>query len=273
MISGRVYDSDRRPPAAIEELLAVIQYRDLIVQLVRRDIVARYKRSALGVAWTMLGPIGTMVVTSIVFARVFGRGPGYPAYVLSGLLAWRFFAQTTTSGMRQILWGGTLMHRIYVPKSVFVISAVGTGLVNVLLSLIPLVGVMLIVRVPLHSTIVLFPVSLLILAAFTLGMGLLLATLAVYFPDIAEMYEIVLTAWQYLTPIIYPEDILPRIVRTYLLNLNPMYHLVKLFREPLYLGIWSSPSRIALAAAMAALTLAIGWAVFTGKSDEFAYRI
>jgi len=268
-----VYDSARRPLALVEEFLQVLQYRDLIVQLVRRDVVMRYKRSVLGVAWTMLSPLGTMLILTIVFSQVFGTTRGYAAYLLTGLIAWSFFAQTTAMAMRQLVWGGALIQRIYLPKTMFAISAIGTGLVNLLLSLVPLALVMVVIGVPFRFSAVFLPVSILLLAAFALGVGLLISTIAVYFPDVAEMYDIIIMAWMYLTPIIYPEEIIPESFRWWLFNLNPMYHLVKLFRLPVYDGIWPSPERLVVAAVVALITLAIGWVVFTRKADEFAYRV
>ena len=114
---------------------------------------------------------------------------------------------------------------------------------------------------------------MLLLALFALGVGLLISTLAVYFPDVAEMYQIVLMAWMYLTPIIYPEEIIPEAYRTFLLTFNPMYHLVTLFRQPLYEGVVPSINRIGAAAAIAVLMFVVGWAIFSEKSDEFAYRV
>src|SRR5688572_25019119 len=109
------YDSQKRKSPALEELFSIIRYRDLIYQLIRRDIVSRYKRSILGVLWTMLQPLGMMLVMNIVFSKLFGRVEGYTAYLLSGLVAWSFFSQTTTSAIHQIVWGGALMRRIYLP--------------------------------------------------------------------------------------------------------------------------------------------------------------
>ncbi|UCC75882.1 MAG: ABC transporter permease [Anaerolineales bacterium] len=268
-----VYDSARRPPPVMEELLAAWRYRDLVVQLVRRDVVARYKRSLLGVAWTMLNPLGTMIVLTVAFSQVFGATRSYPGYLLVGLLAWNFFAQTTLAAMRQLVWGGSLMQRIYIPKSLFTISAVGTGLVNLLLSLVPLVAVMLVTGLPIRPAALFLPVSILLLAACALGVGLLLSTAAVYFPDVIDMYQMALTAWMYLTPVIYPEEIIPESIRFWLLNLNPAYHLIKLFRQPLYYGMLPTPMRLACATVVGLGALAIGWLVFTGKADDFAYRI
>src|SRR5512138_2265592 len=109
-----VYDSAQLIPHALQELKEALNYRFLIVQLARRDILARYKRSFLGVAWTMLSPLGMMLILSVVFSQVFGQSATYPAYVLTGLMAWNFFSQTTTLSMNSLVWGGGLLQRIYV---------------------------------------------------------------------------------------------------------------------------------------------------------------
>ena len=267
------YDSARRAPPMVEELVEAVRYRDLIRQLVRRDILTRYKRSVLGVAWTMLNALGIMVVLTLAFSSLFGEIRAYPAYVLTGLIAWNFFAQTTTAAMSSIVWGGALLHRIYLPRTVFAISSVGTGVVNLVLSLIPLAAVMIATGVALRPTLLFLPVAILLLALFALGIGLLVSALAVYFPDVAEMYQIVLLGWMYLTPVIYPREIIPPHYRWWLLNLNPMYHLVTLFRLPLYGGTWPGLSHLAVSAIAAFAVLVVGWFVFARKADEFAYRI
>ena len=268
-----VYDSASTRWRAIEELLQAVRYKSLIVQLVRRDVLSRYKRSVLGVAWTMLNPLGTMLVLTIAFSQLFKGTRAYPSYVLSGLVAWTFFSQTTTIAMTQLVWGGGLLSRIYVPRTIFAVSSIGTGLVNITLSLVPLAGVLLINGTPIRPSVLFLPISILFLALFSLGVGLLLSTLAVYFHDVVEMYQIGLMAWMYLTPIIYPEQIIPEAYRAVLLNLNPMYHLVVLFRKPLYEGQLPSGEQFLLAAGFSLLALAIGWLVFTNKADEFGYRV
>jgi ABC-type polysaccharide/polyol phosphate export permease len=145
--------------------------------------------------------------------------------------------------------------------------------VNIGLSLIPLFLVMLATGVPIRATILFLPVSVVLLSMFALGIALLLSTFAVYFPDVAEMYQIALTAWMYLTPIIYPEEILPQAARPWILGLNPMYHLVSMFRLPLYDGSLPSLGEFAIAAGVATVTLVIGWLAFTERMDEFAYRV
>jgi ABC-2 type transport system permease protein len=270
-----VYDSTRRGSVVIEELREIWNYRYLVLQLVRRDILTRYKRSVLGVAWTMLNPLGMMLVWTIAFSQFFKAGdlPSYPAYVLNGLLAWNFFSQTTTASMVNLVWGGSLLNRIYIPRTAFAIAAIGTGLVNISLSMVPLIGVMLVTGVKIHLSILFTPISVLILAGFALGIGLLLSTLAVYFPDIAEMYQILLMAWMFLTPVMYPVTILPEAYRVYLTTLNPMYHMILLFRIPIYFGRLPTAPELLIPLGLSLFFLALGWLVFTMKSDEFSYRI
>ncbi|MEO8355345.1 MAG: ABC transporter permease [Chloroflexota bacterium] len=265
------YDSQKRKSPAIEELLDIIQYRDLIFQLVRRDIVARYKRSLLGIAWTMLQPLGMMIVLTVVFSQLFGHLDGYAAYLLSGLIAWTFFAQTTTAAVHQSVWGGALMRRIYIPHTAFSVASVGTGVVNLTLSLIPLLAILLIVKRPITWAILFIPIPILLLTAFALGVGLLLSSLAVRFPDISEMYQILIQAWMYLTPIMYPSDIIPEAYRAWLLYLNPMYYLILMFRVPIYDGVLPSLPLSIMGTGISLLTLAIGWIYFSYQADKFAY--
>lgn len=269
-----VYDSARQSSAALDELTAIIKYRFLIVQFIRRDLLTRYKRSVLGVAWTMLNPLGTMIILTLVFSRAFGGSQeGYAAYVLSGLIAWNFFAQSTNAATLHLVWGGSLLKKIYIPRTSFALSATGTGLINLMLSLIPLVLVMLVIGVPIRWTIVLLPIPILFLAMFALGIGLIISTMAIYYADVAEMYQIILTAWMYLTPVIYSPDILPEQYSFWITRLNPMYYLVELFRMPIYYGRVPDINLILISGGIALITLFVGWMYFTSKSDEFAYRV
>ncbi len=265
------YDSQKRRSPALEEFWDIIQYRDLVFQLVRRDIVARYKRSLLGITWTMLQPLGMMLVLTLVFSQLFNRIDGYAAYVLGGMMPWIFFSQTTTAAIQESVWGGALTRRIYIPYTAFPAASIGTGLVNFVLSLIPLFAMVLIVGRPIRPTILFLPFPILLLSIFTLGVGLLLSGMAVRFPDIAEMYQIILQAWMYLTPIMYPAEILPEAIRKYLLVLNPMYYLILLFRVPIYDGVMPSPALILASTVIAVVTFIIGWIYFSHQSDKFAY--
>lgn len=269
-----IYDSSATGSPAVEELKSLLQYKHLIVQFIRRDILTRYKRSVLGVAWTMLGPLGTMLVLTIAFSAVLSRGiPSYPAYVLSGLMAWTFFSQTTNTAMRYIVWGSNLMKRIYVPSTAFAVSSIGVGIVNIVLSIIPLFIVMIATGVQIRWTVLLMPIPILYLAMFSLGVGLFVSVLAVYYADIAEVYRILLTAWMYLSPVIYPPSILPDQIRFWIQTLNPMYNLINFFRMPVYDGVVPALSDFLINGLISLVVLLIGWYFFTLKSDEFAYKV
>lgn len=271
--SDEVYDSAQRPHPLVEELLALVKYKELIVQFVSRTIKTRYKRSVLGVAWTLLNPLLTTIVLTIVFSSVFRFAiQHYAVYVLCGLVTWNFFSSTTSASMGEMIWSGNLLGRIYVPKSVFAVSAIGTGLVNLVLTLIPVLLIALILGIPPRPALLVLPVSILLLSVFSLGIGLLLATTAVYFADMVPVYNVLLTIWMYATPIIYPIDAVPeRLV--WVLKLNPLYYLLEILRKPIFEGAIPDLQTWLIAAACAFLALILGGLIFTAKSDEYAYRV
>jgi ABC-2 type transport system permease protein len=268
-----VYDSAQPRLPFLAELQDLVRYRDLLQQLIVRNIKTRYKRSVLGILWTLLNPLLMMIVMTLVFSNIFRiQTTNYPVYALCGLVLWNFFAQTTMGAMSDLLWGGSLMNRIYLPRAIFAVSAMGTGLVNLILSLIPLFLLMLVRGVPIKLVILFVPVAILLTAMFALGVALFLSTLVIQFSDVFEMYQIALTAWMYLTPVFYPKESLPpRLL--WLMNLNPMYHLLELFRVPLHSGVLAGPKTVGAAALSAVITLLIGWWFFARKADEFAYRV
>ena len=267
-----IYDSARPRFPILEDARELARYHDLLLSLVRRDLTVRYKRSTLGFLWTMLNPLLTMLVMAIVFSTAF-RFPleHYAVYLLSGLLLWNFFSQSTTIAIESLVWGGGLIHKIYVPKAAFVISPVLVGLVNLLLALVPLALIMLLTGAPFTWALLFLPVALLLALLFTLGVGLFMAALAVFFIDIIDIYRVVLTILTYLTPIFYPEAVVPaKYVSFY--HMNPMYYFIELFRIPVYQGQIPQVPLIARAAFLAVSAFILGWWFFTRKADEFAYR-
>ncbi|MGD8865295.1 MAG: ABC transporter permease, partial [Anaerolineales bacterium] len=164
----QTFDSSSRDAPPIEEFRALYKYRELIRQLISRTIKTRYKRSVLGVAWTMINPLLTMAVLTLVFSQLF-RFPTktYALHVLSGLLIWNFFAQTTTAAMGELMWSGGLLGRIYMPKSAFAVAAVGTGLVNLGLALVPYLVISIVLGVSPTLEIFFLPVIVLAASLFT----------------------------------------------------------------------------------------------------------
>jgi len=267
------YDSAARATPFVEEGQALVRYRDLIVQLVSRSVKARYKRSFLGVAWTMVNPLLTMTVLTLVFSQLF-RAPAreYALYVLSGLVMWNFFAQSTMAAMSDLLWGGGLITRVFLPKSVFALAALGTGLVNLLLALVAYTVIALVLGVPPTWSWLLLPIPVLAVGLFALGIALALSAAAVYFADVMPTYEVLLTAWLYLTPVIYPLGLLPESVQLWL-RWNPMLWFVQSFRTVLYDGRMPDAVTLAITFGLGLAMLVLGWWIFTRKAREYAYRV
>jgi len=267
------YDSTSVRSPAIYELGELWRYRDLLRMLVSNSIKTRYKRSSLGVLWTLLNPLLNTLVLTIAFSYLLRfEVEHYAIYLLVGLLVWNFFSQTTTHAMNTLVWGSSLIKRIYVPRTIFAVSVLGNGLVNFGLALIPLALIMLVMKHAFSWTLLLLPLALLLLAMFTLGITLIISTLAVFFVDVIDMYGILLSVWFYLTPIIYPVSIVPEKFAIFL-RLNPMYFIVDLFRQIIFEGEMPSPDLWLISTVLSISTMLLGWWIFTKKSDEFAYRI
>ncbi len=267
------YDSAGTRPPIINEFLELWRYRDLLKLLVENSIKTRYKRSSIGVLWTLLNPLLNTIVLSTVFSQIFRFGtPNFPVYLLTGLVFWGFFRQATTSAMYKLIWGSNLLKRIYIPRTIFAISVLGNGLVNYLLTLFPLLLIMLVFRHPFTMPLILLPVAILLMAMFTLGVALFMSTIAVFFTDIVEIYSVVLSALYFTLPIFYPLKIIPERFIVYM-KFNPLFLQLDIFRAIIYRGEWPAPNVMLGAAISSVVMLAVGWWVFTRKVDEFAYRI
>ncbi len=245
------------------------RYFDLLHTLVSRAIKQRYKRSVLGFAWTMLNPLITMVILTVVFSRVFGQlVPNYPLFVIIGLLAWNLFSLGSTQGLASIVDSGQLIRKVAVPKEMFPLAAVGANLVNFLLSLVPLLFVMIFMRVGITWAVLWVPFGVFLIGLFTLGVALALGTLNVFFRDVRYFYEAGLLAWFYGTPIFYPIDVLSERARA-VLQWNPLYVLVEVFRTPIYAGVAPSTGTIVTATIEAVAMAVIGWLIFRRYHARF----
>lgn len=207
------------------------QYKPLMRELVVRDLKLKYRRSFLGYVWSLLNPLLMMTVMSVVFSYMFRFDiPNYPLYLICGQTLWTFFNESTNMAMHSVLQNGSLIRKVYIPKYIFPISRVLSSFVTMGFSLVAILIVMLVTRVPLSVQLLLVPVPLIFLLIFSTGMGMILSALSVYFRDIVHLYGVLTMAWMYVTPIFYPASALPENVAV-LLNLNPMHHFISFFRE------------------------------------------
>ena len=186
------------------------RYRELIWALAIKELKIRYKRSVLGFMWALLNPAFMMLVLTLVFSTIMRFNiPHYAIFLLSVLLPWTFFSQSLSYAVESIVTNGDLIKKVAVPKMVFPMAAVVSNIINLLLSLIPLALLVPLLRHPFYWTWLYLPVPLLALAIFTLGMTFFFAAANVYYRDVSHILQVVLSAWFYLTPIIYPLDAIP----------------------------------------------------------------
>jgi ABC-type polysaccharide/polyol phosphate export permease len=256
--------------ARVREVLA---YRDLIHELVARDLKVRYRRSALGFLWTMLQPLMTMLVLSVVFAAIFRADiENYAVYALAGVLFWSFFSQCIVTSMNSLRANSQLLRKVAVPLEVFPLATVISGVVNLALALVPLFALMAWSGHALKPALLFLPIAVLIAAAFTLGAGLLLSPLAVFFVDVVELVGVFLTLLLYLTPIIYPMSIIPEHLR-WIVRFNPARSILEVFRDPIYHGKVPPLSHLAVALAVATVAMIVGWAAFRRSADRIPFYI
>lgn len=267
-----LYDSSALRIPFIHELTELYRYRFLLWNLVSRDLKVRYKRSVLGFFWAMVNPLLTMVVLLAVFVRLFRFDvEHYPIYILAGLLLWNLFARGTSLAMRSVIDNSGIRSKIYVPASVFVAAAVGSALVNLLFAIVPLLVLGLATGVPPSIAWLYLPLPILQATLFAFGMGVLVAALAVFFADVLDIYEVLLNAFFYLTPIIYPVSILPEQLQK-IERFNPMFLFIDGFRVPLIEGRLPDPGGVLVGTVSALAITAAGWTLFTRLMDQFAYR-
>jgi ABC-type polysaccharide/polyol phosphate export permease len=267
-----IYDSASRPPRILEEAQGLWAYRHLVVEMAIRDIKIRYKRSVLGVFWTMLAPLLNMVVLTLVFSALLKQQiENYPVYFLAGSLFWTFFAQTTAAATNQTIDANEMTKRIFIPRSVFVLAALLVGLVNLALAVIPMLLLLLVMGYPLHATWLFVPVSAVLVSFFAAGVGFFLFTLASRFSDVREMYLVLVQTWFFLTPVVYHPAIVPAKYR-FALWANPMYYLVMTARRPIYDGRIPEAKLLVPAIVVSLVVLLTGWIYFSRHADQYAFE-
>ena len=257
-------------------LLSVfVRYRDLISQLVIRDIKTKYRRSILGLLWTVLNPLLMMAVLSIVFSYFFSRYgniENFPVYLLCGQLIFNFFNESTSISMGSIVHSGELIKKVYVPKYLFPISKVMSSGVNLLASMIALIIVMIVTRARVTPTVLLAVFPLLYVLLFSTGVSLFLSAVAVSFRDLMHLYSVITTAWMYLTPVFYPITIIPVEIRQYF-GYNPMIHYISALRSIVMDGTAPRPSEFAICTLWACGILFTGCLIFKKTQDKFIFYI
>ena len=251
------------------------KYMFLLQQLVSRDFKVKYKRSILGVLWSLLYPLLTMAVMAIVFSNVFKfstPGVSYLAYLLSGLVMFNYFSEASNLAMSSVVANFSLLNKIYIPKYIFPLSKCLFVGINFLLTLIPLYVVLFATGTGVNIYHIFLPYAYLCLFMFTLGMGFILSAVSVFLRDMFYIYGIVIMMWTYLTPIMYDISTISPTLQPFL-KLNPLYHYINFAREIILYGRIPQPFTWLTCIASAVIVLIIGVVVFKKTQDKFIYYV
>lgn len=251
-----------------------VQYKDLLKLLVSRNLKLKYRRSILGYVWSVLNPLLIMIVLTIVFSTMFSRDiENFPVYLFCGQLLYNYMNNSTHQAIFSITGNAALLKKTYVPKYIFTVARITSGLVDCVFSLGALVIVMLVTGAKFSWHGLLFPVVMVQLYLFCIGLGLFLAQANVFFRDIQYIYNAVTTAWMYLTPILYPIEMLPESISWLIRHLNPLYFYVAQFRDLVYYRQLPGFGIQLAGWGAAFLMLAIGIFSFRRSEDKFILYI
>ncbi len=250
------------------------RYKDLLKQLVSRDIKLKYRRSFLGYVWSVLNPLLIMIVLTIVFSTMFSRNiENFPVYLFCGQLLYNFMSNSTHQAIFSITGNAALLKKTYLPKYIFTVSKITSGLIDFVFSMGALLIVILATGTPVSWYALLFPVVLLQVYVFSVGLGLFLAQANVFFRDIQYIYNAITTAWMYLTPILYPIELLPSWLSWGIRHFNPMFFYISQFRDCFYYGQLIRWEYLVAGVVTAALMLLIGIFCFRKNEDRFILYI
>lgn len=253
----------------VNAAIAVRKYRFLIRQLVARDFRTKYKRSILGMFWSFLNPLLMMLVQYFVFSTIFKSDvPNFAAYLIIGTVMFNFFNEACGMALGSIVGNASLITKVYMPKYIYPLTRVMSSMVNLVISLIPLLIVCVITGVEFHRSALLAFFFLICLTVFSLGLGLLLSAAMVFFRDTQFLWGVLSMMWMYATPIFYPETILPEEFK-FILQVNPLYHFLKNTRLCILSGISPEPVVYVQCLLLALGALLIGALVFRKAQDRF----
>ncbi len=258
------------------------KYQFLMSQLISRDFKVKYKRSVLGIVWSLLYPILMLMVMATVFSQMFKfkvDGVNYIVYLMTGIIMFNYFSEASNSAMTSVVDNFLLINKVYIPKYIFPLAKCIFVGINFLLTLIPWLGIILLSYIGLGDYVchinfyyLLIPYILLCFFLFTAGVGLILSCVSVFLRDVFYIYGIVLTIWNYVTPIFYSIEIIPDYLQP-IFKMNPLYQYITAVREIVLYGRAPSLSMMLAVTIIGIGTLVIGTAIFRKKQDKYIYYI
>ena len=267
----------------IKRIVELYHYRELIRNLVIRDLKVRYKNSVLGILWSLLNPLLMTIVFTVVFTLLLRNNtPNYPVFFMCGYLPWSFLSDSVVGGTNSIVGNAHLIKKVYFPREVLPLADVLSGLVNFLLALVVLFGAILVFHVGLTASVLLLPVVIVAQVLFTLGLVFFLSTANVFYRDTQHIMQVVMQAWFFLTPIFYPIEIIPESatilgmtvdLQMWVRRLNPMASLIASYRDILLRGAVPGLDFLLRTVITCVAVFVIGYLIFCRYSKVFGEEV
>ncbi len=266
----------RRPPGWLRRVSGdraeLIRYWPVVQNMVAQELRVRYQRSFMGFLWTLINPLLMMTILSLVFSNLFPTRDNYSLFILSGMVPWGLLSGTVVESTNCILGNEPLIKKIYVPKLIFPLVRALLNLVTTTLAL----GALFVLLIPLGARptwpMLLLPVAMGLLFCFALGLALFVATANTFFRDCGHLVAVFMQAWYFATPIIYGVSDFPEAIQ-WRFWLNPAFYYIEIFHNILCDGQWPGMSLVATAAALAFVSLGIGYATFKSNEDKMVFRL
>ncbi len=250
------------------------RYRFLLENLIRRDIKVKYRRSTLGILWSVLNPMLMMFVMTLVFSYFFRFDiENYPVYILSGQLIFNYFTESTNMAMESVIGYAPLIKKVYVPKYIFPLEKSCFSFINMCFSLVALLVVMFVTGAKFHLTFILAIYPMVTMFFFSLGIGLFLSSSAIFFRDIIHLWSVFTTALSYASAVFYPVSMLDGSIMGILIRFNPVFWYIDAFRQVAVNGQMLTPAHIIVCAGCAVVSVLIGAKVFQKGQDRFILYI
>ena len=253
-------------------MLKIFKYKELLIELVKREIKARYKQSILGYAWVLLVPLLNLTVMSIVFSyfiRIPTGDTPYVIFLFTGLVPWMFTANAIAFATSSLVDNSSLITKIKLPTEIFPLASILSKMVDFLLTLIIFFLFIFIYRIPLQLTILFLPLVFLIQFILVVGISLVLSAINVYYRDVQNMIGVFITLWMYLTPVIYPQELIPQTFIP-IFNLNPMMPIINAYRNIILYGVTPSWQSFIYSVVLSIIIFIFGYSFFKRRSRYFA---
>lgn len=264
--------------ALIKEIRDVIKWHELLWQMVGREVKARYKQSILGYFWVILNPLAQMLVMSFAFSIILriptnaaGNIP-YSIFLFVALLPWTLFSTSLSSASASLVGSSSLITKVYFPRTILVLSTILAKIVDFLFANIVLIVYMIIYNMPININILWVIPIFFIQQIFTIGLSLFFAAANLLYRDIQYLLSLILVLWMYITPVIYPADLVPEKYRI-VFQLNPMAVIVNAYRQTILGGGTPNYSSLIIAFLLSIVILLLGLSYFKSREKIFADNI